>query len=65
MHAKVETVVQALAEQGVSVSEALVALARIELLKRATQHSAPKTRTRKTLAVQCCWKVYPQRGDHA
>ena len=66
MHARAEAVVQALAEQGVTVNKALVTLVRIELLKKATAHGmrplAESARRVGRARVRRCPRAFPRRG---
>jgi hypothetical protein len=66
MQVRAEAVVQALAEQGVKVSEALVTSVRIELLKKDTAHDARRLIDRQRRAMQPNVhrgpKAFPRRG---
>jgi hypothetical protein len=64
LHARAEAVVQKLAEQGITVSEALVKLVRLELLKKNTQPCGPLPRPVTRTAVPHRPQGYPRRGAH-
>lgn len=64
MHARAEAVVQALAEQGVNVSEAVVTLVRLELLKKTTQPCGTLPRPLTRTGFRHRPQGYPRRGDH-
>jgi hypothetical protein len=64
MHARAEAVVRALAEQGIRASAGLVALVRLELLKKHTQPSSASRSPRAAPAVRRFPRGFPRRGKH-
>lgn len=66
MHARAEAVVQALAEQGITVNEALVTLVRLELLKKDTARRPQSEGVRRVgpATVRCGPRTFPSRNRH-